>query len=100
VSTNWRDEVKALEQRLIIMQDHYAELARAPGSPVDGFWGDPTETHVEILRRAEQLAELDDFVVVHQYVLDKNPPSLWPKDSVLAKAIARHEAREQARRSA
>jgi hypothetical protein len=68
-------------------------LTRALGSPADGFWGDPTETHAEILRRAEQLAELDAFVAVHQYVLDKNPQSLWPKDSVLAKAIARHEAR-------
>ncbi len=42
----------------------------------------------------EHLAELDAFVVTHQYVLDKNPPSLWPKGSVLAKAIARHEARQ------
>jgi hypothetical protein len=100
VSTNWRDEAKALEQRLMVMQDHYAELARALGSPAGGFWGDPTETHIEILRRAEQLAELDAFVAVHQYILDANPPDLWPKGSVLAKAIARHEARELARRSA
>jgi hypothetical protein len=104
VSTNWRDEAKALEQRLMIMQDHYAELARALGSPAGGFWGDPIETHAEILRRveqlAEQLAELDAFVAVHQYILDANPTDLWPKDSVLAKAIARHEARELARRSA
>ena len=42
---------------------------------------------------AEHLAELDAFVAVHQYAIDKNPPPLWPKDSVLAKAIARHEAR-------
>ena len=66
VSTNWRDEAKALEQRLMVMQDHYAELARALGSPAGGFWGDPIETHAEILRRveqlAEQLAELDAFV--------------------------------------
>jgi hypothetical protein len=79
VSTNWRDEAKALEQRLMIVQDHYAELARALGSPAGGFWSDPTETHAEILQRAEQLAELDAFVAAHQYVLDKNPPSLWPK---------------------
>jgi hypothetical protein len=43
---------------------------------------------------AVALAELDAFVATHQYVLDKNPPSLWPKDSVLTKAIARHEARQ------
>jgi hypothetical protein len=55
MSTNWRDEAKALEQRLMAMQDQYAELARALGSPVGGFWGDPTETHAEILRRAERL---------------------------------------------
>ena len=28
---DWRDEAKALEQRLMIVQDHYAELARALG---------------------------------------------------------------------
>jgi len=69
--TNWRDEAKALEQRLMIVQDHYAELARVLGSPLGGFWGDPTETHTEILRRAEQLAEVDAFVAVHQYTLDQ-----------------------------
>jgi hypothetical protein len=28
MSTNWRDEAKALEQRLMVVQDQYAELAR------------------------------------------------------------------------
>jgi hypothetical protein len=82
----------------MIVQDQYAELARALGSPAGGFWGDPTETHAEILQRAgllaEELAELDAFVATHQYTLDRNPPALWPKDSILAKAIARHGARQ------
>jgi hypothetical protein len=72
MSTNWRDEVKTLEQRLMVVQDHYAELAWALGSPIGGFWGAPTETHADILRRAEQLAKLDAFVAVHQYALDRN----------------------------
>jgi hypothetical protein len=55
MSTNWRDEAKALEQRLMVMQDQYAELARALGSPGGGFWDDPTETHAKIMRRAERL---------------------------------------------
>jgi hypothetical protein len=80
-----------------VMQDRYAELARALGSPGGGFWGDPSETHAEILRRAEHLAELDAFVAVHQYTLDANPRASWPPDSVLAKAIARHEARTRTR---
>jgi hypothetical protein len=29
MSTNWRDEAKALEQQLMAMQDRYAELAWA-----------------------------------------------------------------------
>jgi hypothetical protein len=48
---------------------------------------------------AVELAELDAFVAVHQYTIDANPTTSWPPDSVLAKAIARHEAREQVRRS-
>jgi hypothetical protein len=38
MTTNWRGEAKALEQRLMVMQDRYAELARALGSPGGGFW--------------------------------------------------------------
>jgi hypothetical protein len=47
------------------------------------------------LTSAEQLVELDAFVATHQYTLDKNPPPLWPKDSVLMKAITHHEARQR-----
>ena len=39
------------------------------------------------LTSAEQLAELDAFVAAHQYTLNANPPDLWPKDSVLTKAV-------------
>jgi hypothetical protein len=56
---NWRDEAKQLEQQWMVLKDQYSELARALGFTGDSFWGDPIETHEEILATAIRLKALD-----------------------------------------
>lgn len=53
--TNWRDEYKAIEQSFMVLKDQYSEVARALGFKGASFWGDPRESHEEIVATAENL---------------------------------------------
>lgn len=39
------------------LKDQYSELARAAGSPGDAWFGDPLESHEQVLARIKALAE-------------------------------------------
>jgi hypothetical protein len=39
------------------LKDQYSELARAAGSPGDAWFGDPLESHEQVLERIKALAE-------------------------------------------
>ncbi|MFK4647251.1 hypothetical protein QIH93_15150 [Bradyrhizobium ottawaense] len=39
------------------LKDQYSELARAAGSPSDAWFGDPLESHEQVLERIKALAE-------------------------------------------
>ncbi|UQD69191.1 hypothetical protein JEY40_24560 [Bradyrhizobium japonicum] len=45
------------ELKVMHLKDQYAELARAAGSPGDAWFGDPLESHEEVLERIKSLAE-------------------------------------------
>jgi len=49
-----RDQYKDLEQSNMQLLDKYAEIARTLGSPSMAFYGDPAETHAQILERAKK----------------------------------------------
>jgi hypothetical protein len=85
-------EVTSISNQLWALCDPMAE-ALGDKDRIDRF--------VKVGREAAALiAELDAFVAAHQYTLDANPPALWPKDSVLSKAVTRHEARTSTDQSA
>lgn len=52
-----RQEFKALEQSYMVLQDQYSELARAIGVEGDAFWGDPLESHDQVLAKAKILKD-------------------------------------------
>lgn len=45
------------EQAWMVLKDQYAELACAAGSPGGAWFGDPLETHEQVLARVKALAE-------------------------------------------
>jgi hypothetical protein len=47
----------AEEQQWMILKDQYSELARAAGSEGDAWFGDPLESHEDVLARIKTLAE-------------------------------------------
>jgi hypothetical protein len=51
----WRDEAKYYEQAWMSLKDQYAELARAIGCEVDAWFGDPLDSHSEVVERANRL---------------------------------------------
>lgn len=50
-----------------------------------------------LLLRVEQLerdlADVDRMVACHASIIDGNPRSMWPRNSILGKAVDRHTAR-------
>ena len=50
-----RDNNAALEQQCMFALDQYAALAEAIGATVLSWWGDPSESHSEVLRMARDL---------------------------------------------
>ncbi len=50
------------EQAWMVLKDQYAQLARAAGSPSDSWFGDPLESHEEVLARIKELRSVLMFV--------------------------------------
>lgn len=53
----WYDEYKNMEQSWMVLKDQYSEVARALGFEGDAWFGDPLESHDEIVKRAKELAK-------------------------------------------
>jgi hypothetical protein len=51
----YRDDYKSLEQAYMVLKDRYAELAVAIGASPMAVWGDPKESHEEIVAMAVKL---------------------------------------------
>ena len=59
--TDWVSEAKSMEQAFMCVKDEYSELARALGIRGDSWFGDPIETHEDVVRHARRvLAVLKD----------------------------------------
>lgn len=50
--TYWRDSFKRLEQIYQLKCDDYAELAKIVGATPNAWFGDPVESHEEIMEMA------------------------------------------------
>jgi len=56
---------------------------------------DVRELRHEIVQLRNDLAEVDGLLACHAHKLDPNPRERWPRDSVLGKAIDRHEGKKR-----
>lgn len=72
-ATAARQAHKALEQAYMVLKDEYSELARAIGVEGDAFWGDPLESHTEVLAKAKLLKELSVLSPAMLAALDAFP---------------------------
>jgi hypothetical protein len=54
-ATDWVAEAKSMEQAFMVTKDEYSDLARAIGIEGDSFFGDPLETHQEVVARAKSI---------------------------------------------
>lgn len=48
-------DYKSLEQSYMCLKEEYSEVARALGFEAAGLWGDPNETHAQIVDRATEV---------------------------------------------
>ncbi|MNU56086.1 hypothetical protein D3C71_451730 [compost metagenome] len=57
-ATDWVAEAKSMEQAFMVAKDEYSSLARAIGIKGDSWFGDPLESHDEVVQRAKSVIAL------------------------------------------
>jgi hypothetical protein len=57
-ATDWVAEAKEMELAFMTTKDEYSSLARAIGIRGDSWFGDPLETHEEVVRHAKSIMAL------------------------------------------
>ncbi len=57
-ATDWVAEAKSMEQAFMVTKDEYSSLARAIGIRGDSLFGDPLESHDEVVQHAKSIMAL------------------------------------------
>jgi hypothetical protein len=57
-ATDWVAEAKEMELAFMVTKDEYSALARAIGIQGDSWFGDPLESHGEVVQRAKSIMAL------------------------------------------
>jgi hypothetical protein len=57
-ATDWVAEAKSMEQAFMVTKDEYSSLARALGIKGDSWFGDPLESHDDVVQHAKSIMAL------------------------------------------